>query len=254
MKHLIIIIISIAFYVAIQPAVLAQQGNVAAGGDAIGAGGSMSYSIGQTDYLIYSSDQGSMSLGLQQSWPEILSIPFTYEIENTIINAGEILCFNAQQTLIVAGDGKHFTVEAYGHADLIAGNNILLKPGAKVELHGSLHARISTVWCPSQQSLLVSSFEEPEPIKQNLAEDQSSGFFKVYPNPTTGDFTLELLKVEEASLLLIEIYTMQGRLITRSELPAQTQHSLSLGGQQQGVFLIRVVQDQEIGTGKIIKQ
>ncbi len=30
---------------------MAQQGNVAAGGDASGTGGSMSYSIGQVDYL-----------------------------------------------------------------------------------------------------------------------------------------------------------------------------------------------------------
>ncbi len=171
-----------------------------------------------------------------------------------VILANETLCFNAMETITVAGDGNQFIVQAYGHADLIANHSILLKHGTSVELHGSLHARISTDWCPPQQSLLASFFEEPKPIRQSFEPIQNSGFFKVYPNPTTGDFTLELLKVEEASLLLLEVYTMQGRLITRSELPAQPQHSLSLVGQQPGVFLIRVLKDQEIGTGKIIKQ
>jgi len=47
---------------------LAQQGNVAAGGDAFGSGGSMSYSIGQSDFLYYNSAYGNLSFGLQQTW------------------------------------------------------------------------------------------------------------------------------------------------------------------------------------------
>ena len=47
---------------------LAQQGNVAAGGDASGSGGSMSYSIGQSDFLYYNSAYGKLSFGLQQTW------------------------------------------------------------------------------------------------------------------------------------------------------------------------------------------
>jgi hypothetical protein len=47
---------------------LAQQGNVAAGGDASGSGGSMSYSIGQNDFLYFDSGNGNLSFGLQQTW------------------------------------------------------------------------------------------------------------------------------------------------------------------------------------------
>ncbi|MHC1706606.1 MAG: T9SS type A sorting domain-containing protein [Bacteroidales bacterium] len=45
---------------------LAQQGNVAAGGLATGAGGSASYSIGQMDYLSATGTGGSLIQGLQQ--------------------------------------------------------------------------------------------------------------------------------------------------------------------------------------------
>jgi len=252
MKHTKPLLITcLCLFLAVK--ISAQQGNVAAGGNATGTGGSMSYSIGQTDYLMYSSAQGSLNFGLQQPWL-IIEPPLTLEISEMVISAGEVLCFNAVETITVAGDGNQFIVQAYGHADLIAGYSIHLKHGTSVELYGSLHARISNVFCPPQQSLLASFFEEPEPIRQSFEPNQNSGFFKVYPNPTTGDFTLELPEFEEASMLFVEIYTMQGRLITRSELPAQPQHSLSLVGQQPGVFLIRVLKDQEIGTGKIIRQ
>jgi hypothetical protein len=246
--HKLIVCLLLTFLAA---GVFAQQGNVAAGGDATGAGGSMSYSIGQVDYLYHSSDQGSLNFGLQQ--PFLHSPPLVLEIPNTTVHDGELLCFNAEQTVTVAGDGKHFIVEAHGHADIIAGINIIMKHGTSVQYGGSLHAYISDVFCDPPESLLA-SFEvhiQPELLFEPVLKET---FFKVYPNPTTGDFTLELLNVEEASLLLVEIYTMQGHLITSNVLPSKPRHNLSLAGRQPGVYLIRVLNGLEVGTTKIIKQ
>jgi hypothetical protein len=191
---------------------------------------------------------------LQQAWQTADEPPLTLDISDLVISANETLCFNAVETITVAGDGNQFIVQAYGHADLIAGHSILLKHGTSVELHGSLHARISTDWCLPQQSLLASFDEEPQPIKHSFDEVQNTAFFKVYPNPTTGDFTLELLNVEEASLLLIEIYTMQGSLVLGKELPAERLNSLSIAGRQPGIYLLRVMKENQLGTVKIIKQ
>jgi hypothetical protein len=251
-KHLHFPITCLCLILAIS--LSAQQGNIAAGGDATGAGGSMSYSIGQTDYLMYSSDQGSLSFGLQQTWQISEEPPLTLEISDMVISAGEALCFNAVETITVAGYGDQFIVQANGHADLIAGHSIHLKHGTSVELYGSLHARISNIFCPPQQSLLASFYEEPKPIRQSFEPIQNSGFFKVYPNPTTGDFTLELLKVEEASLLLLEIYTMQGNLLLWKELPAERLNNLSIAGRQAGIYLVKVMNKNQVGTVKIIKQ
>ena len=52
---------------------LAQQNTVATGGDASGAGGSVSYSIGQIDYETYSGSNGSVSQGVQQPF-EIFTV------------------------------------------------------------------------------------------------------------------------------------------------------------------------------------
>ncbi len=229
----------------------AQQGNVAAGGDATGTGGSMSYSIGQVDYLVYSSPQGSLSLGLQQSW---FTVPLVLEIPETIITDGQSLCFNATETVIVAGNGKQFIVEPNGSAEIIAGHNILLKEGTTVESGGILHAHISNIWCQPQQSLLAASETEPAVAEPIIETPLQSDFFIVYPNPTTGEFTLELLKVEEASLLLIKGYTMQGSPVFGKELPAERLNNLSIAGRQAGIYLVKVMNQDQVGTAKIIKQ
>ncbi|MCW3070741.1 MAG: hypothetical protein JWO44_631 [Bacteroidetes bacterium] len=46
----------------------AQQGTVAAGGDASGSGGSASYSIGQVDYITGTGAGGTATQGLQQPY------------------------------------------------------------------------------------------------------------------------------------------------------------------------------------------
>ncbi len=52
-------------------AIVAQQNPVASGGDAIGAGGVISYSLGQIDYVTSTGSLGTVSEGLQQPY-EIL--------------------------------------------------------------------------------------------------------------------------------------------------------------------------------------
>ncbi len=228
-----------------------QQGSVAAGGDATGPGGSMSFSIGQTDYLTYSSAHGSVSLGIQQSW---YSVPQVLEIPDMILTAGPPVCFDATETVIMAGNGKHFIVESGAHADIIAGQNILMREGVSVEAGGSLHAYISTVWCSYQPGMLTADFAEPPMIHKNGSPERESSFFRIYPNPTTGDFTLELLEFKGNSELHVELYNAQGNLILTKQLPVERLYTFTLYGMQPGMYLVRVYKSNEAGTGKLIKQ
>lgn len=47
------------------PVIYAQSGTVTAGGDAAGSGGSVSFSVGQMDYISISSTEGTVYQGLQ---------------------------------------------------------------------------------------------------------------------------------------------------------------------------------------------
>lgn len=249
-RYLLIAIVTLCFSTN---SVFAQQGFVGFGGEAAGSGGSLSISGGQIDFEYYVSAQGSLSLGLQHSWNEITGIPPMLEVPNTIVGNGQLLCYNATQTVIVAGDGKQFIVQNGGHADIIAGQNILMRPGTVVLPGGSLHAYISTEYCDNSKSMLASTENESYQEFQVFEPDRSGSLFSVYPNPTSGNLTLEMTDNTGFSSVHVEIFSAQGNLILESSEPVAKQYNLSIANQPPGIYLIRVLRDFEFGIQKIIK-
>jgi hypothetical protein len=91
----------------------AQQGAAASGGDAKGAGGSVSYSIGQTDYMANTGTSGSVNQGLQQPY----EIQILTGIEQTGIRlscavypnpTSDFIILNVQGTDINSGNYELF--------------------------------------------------------------------------------------------------------------------------------------------------
>lgn len=243
--------ISVLGIVCLSCSVVAQQGNVSAGGDATGAGGSMSYSIGQAGFLSYAASPGSVTLGLQQSW---LSIPLILEIPNTILGQGESQCFNAVETVIVAGNDRYFILEPGSDAEIIAGKNILLKTGTHAE-HGSMfHAYISDAFC-GQKEIMITANDQNTGIFNPEPQSALSGMrFRIRPNPTTGEFTLELQNFDESFPLQAEIYSVMGELVMKEELPATKSITFSLLHKSPGMYLILVRNNHEVGVAKIIRK
>ena len=253
MKHTIRSLLFTIILCGASYGLFAQQGFVGFGGEANGSGGSLSISGGRIDFEYYVSAQGSLSLGLQHSWNEITGIPPMLEVPNTIVGNGQLLCYNATQTVILAGDGNQFTVQNGGHANIIAGQNILMRPGTLVLPGGSLHAYISTEYCDNSKSILASTEEESYQEIKVFEPDRSGSLFSVYPNPTSGNLTLEMNDNIEFSSIRIEIFNAQGNLILTASEPVAQQYNLSIANQPPGVYLIRVLRDKELGIKKIIK-
>jgi hypothetical protein len=254
MKHLKTIILSGLLMASCSIGLFAQQGNVAAGGSGSGTGGSFTFSIGQPDFQTFSSAQGSISLGLQQVYTDFFGVPDNLVVPSSTIADGDALCFNALETITTGGNGNHFIVEAGGSVDLIAGQQILLKPGTSVILNGRLHARISNDWCQPQPAMLASASLESTLKQETTHAPVLSDFFRLFPNPTTGIFTLELTGSDVFSDLNVEIYSTHGRLILKESLPAQSIHTISISDAPTGIYLVRVIKDNVPGFGKIIKQ
>lgn len=253
MKHTIRFLLFTIILFGASNGLFAQQGFVAFGGEANGSGGSLSISGGRIDFEYYVSAQGSLSLGLQHSWSEIVGIPPILEVPNTIVGNGQLLCYNATQTVIVAGDGKQFIVQNGGHANIIAGQNIFLKPGTLVLPGGSLHAYISTEYCDESESILASSENESYQKFQVFEPKRSGSFFSVYPNPTLGNLTIEMTDNTEFSNVRIEIFNAQGNLILATNEHVAERYNFSISNNPPGVYLIRVLRDFEPGIQKIIK-
>jgi len=79
-------------------------------------------------------------------------------------------------------------------------------------------------------------------------------FFRIYPNPSTGIFTLELEEVAEFSDIVIEIYTLMGEKITKLNTYTSLTYQINLTDRLPGIYLVKVMQNKKIGSIKLIKQ
>ena len=227
-----------------QANIIAGQNIILKAGTTVKAGGNLHARI-STDG-IYCNDTIS----------ELLSC--ILEVPDTTILSDEYLCFNAIETVTIAGDGKQFIVEAGGYAEIIAGHNILFKEGTIIKPGGSLHAWITTdgSYCENTTSMLAVINEKvlSEVLPDDIEHETEIPLFKVYPNPTTGDFVLELTEYNQFSTITVEIYTIQGQRIIGTQLTEGKIFNFSFSERKAGVYLIRVLQDNNVSIGKIIKQ
>ncbi|MFN3528742.1 MAG: T9SS type A sorting domain-containing protein [Bacteroidia bacterium] len=78
----------------------------------------------------------------------------------------------------------------------------------------------------------------------------------VYPNPSTGLFTIQL-QHDEPIDVLIEVYDMKGKRVFAESVPfgsGTEQHQLKLEAEATGMYMLRVLSGQTLHQARIIKQ
>ncbi len=186
------------------------------------------------------------------------TLPPTFEsLHDITVHHGENVCFDATQTIITAGGNTYFIVEGGGSVSLIAGESIRMLPGTSVENGGYLHARITLEgeYCDTP---VTKSLEEPveEPLAEQLvpAMPDKDVLFKVYPNPTTGEFTLELMDALAYKQVTVEVYGLRGERLFSENIPPMQQHIFTLEKQLPGIYVVRVTAGERTDNVRIIKR
>jgi len=177
----------------------------------------------------------------------------TLYLQNIDVTGTEDNCYDANLVIIVAGGGTSFTVQPGGRATMIAGSMIKYLPYTHVLNGGYMHGYITTTgeFCNSlKSSPLPEVIAQPEDQVQPEVITFGSGF-RVYPNPTTGSFTLEVTGTNTAQIMIYGIY---GKPVAETTLSGQTKYDLSLALQPPGVYILRVICGNETWTVKVIKQ
>jgi hypothetical protein len=100
MKKIVVTVSALMFCVA----GFAQQGPTAAGGDATGSGGSVSYSVGQIDYLSKTDGSITMNEGLQQ--PYEISVATGVNVTNIQLNMNVYPNPTSDQLMLTVTDDK----------------------------------------------------------------------------------------------------------------------------------------------------
>ena len=185
----------------------------------------------------------------------ITTIPLNLTLQNVAITPGSFPCYAAAQTITLAGGGSFFFVPNGANVQLVAGWNIFCEPGLLVQSGGYFHGRIATAndYCPPVPFKTGDEESGTETANQ-IAPAAAGDMFRVYPNPTTGDFTLELSSEPEGENVSVECYTLLGAKIISRELSAGRKHSFSLGSQAPGLYILKVSRNGTTGMQKIVRQ
>jgi hypothetical protein len=179
----------------------------------------------------------------------VTSVPLINVLQN--INITGTQCYDAIQTITVAGSGTTFTVQNGGSATMIAGQNIIYLPGTLVKPGGYMHGYITTTaqYCIPMQSGMVAAITGDGEITFG-AQDLR---VKIYPNPTAGEFTLEITGWAPANSFRAEIFSMNGIRVMANEFTGDTKYPISLRDVPSGLFFLRIVAKDKVETIKIIK-
>ncbi|MEI7981173.1 MAG: T9SS type A sorting domain-containing protein [Bacteroidota bacterium] len=180
--------------------------------------------------------------------------PSTHVVQNYSVPSGQSLCFNAADTLIIAGCGTTFFVGNGGSAELIAGKKIVLKPGTKVDAGGHLYAHITltNTFCTSPAKF-AAAIQEPDSVKTTRFIAPDGIDIKLFPNPTSGKLNLELAGEIPAENFHLEIYSMQGNKIV-SQTFSERHYIVSLNSLPTGIYIVRISSGSFIATSRIMKK
>jgi hypothetical protein len=78
-------------------------------------------------------------------------------------------------------------------------------------------------------------------------------FARVYPNPTTGAFTLELNGNDGSIPVKVEIYGMSGVKVYTEDISGERSHLFSISNLSPGIYFIHVMSGKKSEIVKLIK-
>lgn len=193
----------------------------------------------------------SLLSGFVSAIPRFISD--TLSLEDLTLGSDADTCFAATAT-IIASD---LTVESDAAVVLVAGENIQLQPLVQIMSGAQFKAYIDTTgnYCQQSESIIaaIEAKEDQSAELKFYKEEKNQQFFSLFPNPTTGTFTLQLKEATE-TVIAVEIYSMLGERILQTQISGQQQYEFDLSSRPGGVYLVRVVRGDEVGVEKVVKQ
>jgi hypothetical protein len=205
-----------------------------------------------TVYASNSCGDGSISPVLQVTVQ--VYVPLNNTLQNITVSSGQTVCYGAIENIIAAGSGTSFIVSGGGYVTMVAGSKISLLPIARVLLNGYLHAYITPngQYCTPLKMAILSGAEASITLQAGYIPSEAEEPARVYPNPTTGLFTIEFGQDFSWHSTSIEIIDMCGWVIQRN-LPDSRTSSWNLTGKSSGIYLIRIVKEKKVILFRLVK-
>ena len=172
---------------------------------------------------------------------------------NGTVSAPLSLCFDASNTITVAGGGNTFLVETGASAIMIAGVKISYLYGTTVLPGGFMHGYITTThaYCGGKMPSLVNVVAgdetevplEPEPVAHR---------YTIYPNPTAGPFTVMAREGFSVGTTAIEIFDLRGNRVFSDQYASEQSHLIQPGPLNAGFYLVKLLTEGKVQSFKLI--
>jgi D-alanyl-D-alanine carboxypeptidase len=173
-------------------------------------------------------------------------------ITNLSLPDGVTGCFNAIDTIIVAGEG--ITVDfLYGSsATFIAGQSIRLMPGFHAHSGSWMDAYITTnsTFCDGPTGAIVQNepiLKSGDLVRESVVGNERQ--MKIFPNPNKGNFTVELINVDNGEIIVVD---MLGSIVYRNKLTATGVNNIDLGRMANGLYVVKISDGKELLTKKVL--
>lgn len=246
--------ITLFFIFLLSNGLIAQQALLSTGGNS--TDGNISFSFGQFAYETFFSSSSSVSQGVQHPF-EIDIVPSLFSLSNTIIHTGDIICFNALQNITVAGDGQNVIIQNNAEVNFIAGKTIRFLPGFSAVSGSVVHGYITTDNNFCDGYLTSSILQNPEVKGIEISEKKADPVdlttemqVKVYPNPNSGSFKIDLIHFENSAV--VRIYNLIGEVLYTTELNKTLQHEINISNLRNGIYFVKVSCNHKQFVKKII--
>jgi len=173
----------------------------------------------------------------------VVSILENITVNNTTLYDGDIECYNAFQTITVAGDNQ-VLIENGATAEFIAGQSIRFLSGFSAQSGSYVNASItiSNSFCSGSSSQSIVSAQtfsksiENDETEKVVCEYRISDM-KVYPNPNPGRFIIELIQFE--NMIPVIVYNSMGMVVYNEELNPAIINEINIPNLRNGIYFIK---------------
>jgi hypothetical protein len=159
-------------------------------------------------------------------------------------------CYSSPQTLVIAGSGTSFIVPSGSSATMIAGHRIACLPGTKVETGGYMLGRIAPVdpFCGAMKSTTATG----DPGGKGLSVTAKKPSYILYPNPTTGRFTIEQVGEKAYGDIYLELVAPKGERLMTLDLTGAKKRQLVLPDCPPGIYFVKIFSSEDVETFKLV--
>jgi hypothetical protein len=176
----------------------------------------------------------------------VISVPSVIFLND--ITVSNIRCYDATQTITVAGNDHLFVVETGGAVTMIAGQQISYLPGTIVQPGGYMHGYIA----PEGPFCFVPAMVATGTGQGINSEGAEMVSCAAVPNPTHGLFRITCKGWIKDLPAAFQVYNMQGIMIM-SEGMLSPEQPVSLEGYAPGIYLVRISQGDAAGMVRVVK-